>query len=409
MKKFNICIFHIEFAFSGGAEKVVFKHIDFLRKKGYGVTCYTSYVDRENVYPDIIDNYPIKQIIPEFLNSYLTHELIILLTTVLLPFYILRFRNFDFFIAENQPAPFWAYLSAKFYQKKYLVYINWPAAPVTPRNVDKEAGLYSQVHSLVKILLKLAYPVIKVIDKMSVLKADAILANGSYVQNICKKLYKTNIVNCPAGTDLPLTFNNYQKRQTGNIQINSFTINKPYLLMTNRHFPKKRFEFGLYALQALKKEGIKINMIISGNETEYTMHMKKLAHQLHIEKELYFTGLTNENKLNVLYNNALVYIYSAPEEDYGMGVVEANAYGLPVVAWDYAGPSKIVINNKTGFLAIPYSQDSFNKSVSKTVSLSENNYETMGLAARKIVKNNYTWDKHFLTLANVINEILNNP
>ena len=67
------------------------------------------------------------------------------------------------------------------------------------------------------------------------------------------------------------------------------------------------------------------------------------------------------------YSNASVYVYTAPEEDFGMGVVEAMACATPVVAWDAAGPSKIIKNGKTGLLAKPYVNTDFVDKIQKVI------------------------------------------
>ena len=47
-----------------------------------------------------------------------------------------------------------------------------------------------------------------------------------------------------------------------------------------------------------------------------------------------------------------MYVYPAPEEDFGMGVIESMAKGVPVVAWNQAGPT-VTVAPGTGHLAEP--------------------------------------------------------
>ena len=53
-----------------------------------------------------------------------------------------------------------------------------------------------------------------------------------------------------------------------------------------------------------------------------------------------------------LYEGAAVYVYPAPEEDFGMGVIESMAKGVPVVAWNQAGPT-VTVAPGTGHHAEP--------------------------------------------------------
>jgi len=59
-------------------------------------------------------------------------------------------------------------------------------------------------------------------------------------------------------------------------------------------------------------------------------------------------GLVTERELEQLYAAAAVYVYPSPEEDFGMGIVEAMGHGTPVVAWDQAGPTGIITDGVDG-------------------------------------------------------------
>jgi glycosyltransferase involved in cell wall biosynthesis len=65
-----------------------------------------------------------------------------------------------------------------------------------------------------------------------------------------------------------------------------------------------------------------------------------------------FLGPISEDELQRLYEGAAVYVYPAPEEDFGMGVIESMAKGVPVVAWNQAGPT-VTVGPGTGHLAEP--------------------------------------------------------
>jgi Mg2+ transporter MgtE len=65
-----------------------------------------------------------------------------------------------------------------------------------------------------------------------------------------------------------------------------------------------------------------------------------------------FLGAITEEELNRLYEGAAVYVYPAPEEDFGMGVIESMAKGVPVVAWNQAGPT-VTLGSGTGHLVEP--------------------------------------------------------
>ena len=106
-----------------------------------------------------------------------------------------------------------------------------------------------------------------------------------------------------------------------------------------------------------------------------------------------FLGQISEADLQRLYREAAVYCYPAPEEDFGMGVIEAMAWGVPVVAWNFAGPTVTVIDGETGFLAEPYNVEHYADAMSWLLQ-DPKLRSRMGAAARDRVERYFTWDRH---------------
>jgi glycosyltransferase involved in cell wall biosynthesis len=80
--------------------------------------------------------------------------------------------------------------------------------------------------------------------------------------------------------------------------------------------------------------------------------LKALVSELRLDDAVLFLGAISEDELQALYEGAAVYVYPAPEEDFGMGVIESMAKGVPVVAWNQAGPT-VTVAPGTGHLAEP--------------------------------------------------------
>jgi glycosyltransferase involved in cell wall biosynthesis len=57
------------------------------------------------------------------------------------------------------------------------------------------------------------------------------------------------------------------------------------------------------------------------------------------------------DELQKLYEGAAVYVYPAPEEDFGMGVIESMAKGVPW--WRGTRPDRLLRSAGTGHLAEP--------------------------------------------------------
>jgi glycosyltransferase involved in cell wall biosynthesis len=397
-KKLNIAIFHLAFIYSGGGEKLVLQEARGLEKRGYQVTIFTPVLNKQKCFPDIIGQYKINTFLPKLPFSIPQREVLqVLMACLLVPVFAHRFKNFDIILAANQPSLWLAWVIKKLYGVPYVAYLAQPTRFLHPRKIDMETGLFfTGRRGLLPatFVMNISKPLGNWIDKVSIKGANLVFANGKHVSTILHKTYKIQAISCPAGA-YPArgAVNNKSKISKGKMKVGKRIISKPYILITNRHFPQKRFEYAIMALPTILKKYPNFSLLITGKETNYTQNLKNLVKQLSLEEKVVFLGLVKERDLEKLYANASVYVYTAPEEDFGMGVVEAMACATPVVAWDAAGPSKIIKNGKTGLLAKPYVNTDFVDKIQKV--LAEEKYaRKIGTAAWEEVKKNFSFENH---------------
>ncbi len=231
------------------------------------------------------------------------------------------------------------------------------------------------------------------LDRQSIEGARAVLVNGKFAAEELKKVYRIEPVICPAGAHLGGKIGTFSSRYHSRLVIAKRKIEGPYLLLTNRHYPQKKFEYVISALPFLLDGKIPVRLVITGAATNYTIFLKTLVRQLGLEKRVIFTGLVTEKELERLYRGAWVYVYPSPEEDFGMGVVEAMAAGVPVVAWNWGGPAGVVENGRTGFLAEPYEVKDLAAKIKKLWLDKELNGR-LGRAGRRWVRQRYTYTAH---------------
>ena len=402
MNQKKIAIFHTEFAYSGGAERLIFRQIDLLKKKGWDVTCFSAFIDEDECYPKVISNYPIKQILPEFINSFVPHDVMIALTTLLFPLFITHYSSFDLFLGENQASPWWAFAAARFWRKPFATYQNYPTTLVAPRKIDKGKRRNS---FFINFLMEIFKKPIILFDRFVIKNADISFADGEYAKAVCEKAYKKEFINCPGGTDIG-QFNKeiFSKRYSGELRFGNIKVTKPYILITNRHFPAKRIDYGIKLISKIKNQISNIRLIITGSETDHTVSLKALAKKLKVDNRVIFTDLVDEKDLERLYRNALIYIYTAPEEDYGLGILEAKACGVPSVVWDNAGPSYFVNNGINGYKIPSGDLKTFENNLKKLIDDKSLNFK-ISKAAYEDSKN-YSWEKHGDILDTALSSIL---
>lgn len=365
-KSLEIGIFHLGFFFSGGGEKLVLEEAAGLSKLGHKVSIYVPVIDKKSCFPELIKKAQVHSLFfPPSFSFPLRDFIAIFGSVILTPFRFFQFSKYDVFLGANQPGPLICYCLSLLLRKPYVIYLAQPTRLIYPRRVDLEAGFGKGSFNLFFYLARLFQPFIKLADKISIKSANAILVNGSYMAKIISKVYGVKVITCPAGCYPQRKIISQIERQKGIIKIGKLLIKKPYLLLTNRHYPQKKFEYAIETLARIKDKFPRISLVITGAPTKYTGELMKLIQKYGLRKRIHFTGLVSEKEITKLYSQAVLYLYTSPEEDFGMGVIEAMAVGTPVVAWDNAGPKTTVVNGETGYLATRNSLVDFTSKVSR--------------------------------------------
>ncbi|HAG59493.1 MAG TPA: hypothetical protein DCL83_09305 [Arthrobacter bacterium] len=191
-------------------------------------------------------------------------------------------------------------------------------------------------------------------------------------------------------------------RFSGGLTINGYPIRRPYVLLTNRHYPQKRFDLAIRAIAEVRKVHPRVKLVIPGPFTPHTESLKGLVAELGVADAVLFLGPIAEDELQKLYEGAAVYVYPAPEEDFGMGVIESMAKGVPVVAWNQAGPT-VTVGPGTGHLAEPLVLSDYAAGISRLLDNPAENQAT-GVRAFEWARR-FDWERHLDTLERAVLEV----
>lgn len=407
----RVAIFHLGFFYSGGGEKLVLEEIRGLHDLGHEVTCFAPYVDRLECFPDAPEMAEIRSLLPRpprWLPAF--GPIWVALACMLIPFMAGQFRSFDVFFGANQPGPWLAFVLSRILRKPYVIYLAQALRILHPRIVDLENGIRIREDDtkFIKALTRGAGRLVDWADRISVKHASIVLTNGDHVSTWIREVYGVENRVCAAGCHpIPLEELEYTSRWQGQLQVNGWIIPKPYILLTNRHSPAKRFEYALWALKSIRRTSANLPLVITGQETEYTDHLRYLVDGLGLRDAVHFVGLVSEMDLARLYQNAAVYVYPSPEEDFGMGIVEAMATGTPVVAWDNGGPTVTVRDGVTGFLVEPYDTEAFAERLLRLASRPQV-AERMGRAGHHRARQLFSYEQHVRLLERLLLEAAGN-
>lgn len=408
-KKLKIAIFHCGLVYSGGGERTVLEEAKGLKKRGFKVGVFVPTIEAKLCFPELLKPARAEMFLPSFIDRLpLRDAFRMIASSILAPILAWRFKDIDLFIGANQPGAWIAFCMAKVLKKPYLVYLNQPNRLVYPREIDKKTGWQTRKdYYLLAAILRRIKPFIAKVDRISINLANNVLVNGDYIAGWIRKVYQRPVMVAPAGASFQpkkKLLLNPSSSYKGKINVNGLIIKKPYLLITNRHEPQKCFEYVIKAFSLVLKDYPAVFLVITGRFSSYTPEIKKLAKKLGVSDKIVWTGQLEEKNLQKLYQNCCLYCYPAPEEDFGLGPLEAGAWAVPTVAWNEAGPTVTVKNGATGFLANPYDIKDYAKKILKLLKDPQLRNK-MGKAAWLRTKNQFSWKKHIDILEGEIRKV----
>lgn len=297
----------------GGIEKVIQDLCDGLRQRGF--VCDTLCSNSSNHYQEDITQYGAK--------IYRTASFGKLASTSISPQMIFKLRelieNYDI-IHVHLPDPM-ATLALFFANtKEKKIILHWHSDIINQR-----------------FLLKFFIPLQSWILK----RADAIIATSEkYIQESpYLQKYQDKCVCIPIGIDIPP--HNQIASKTSNI-----------ILSIGRLVPLKGFEYLIQSALHIP-ENFQIHIIGDGKE-QYKYQLQALINSLNLKDRVFLLGAKSQGELKDIYPQANCFVLPSLQESYGIVLLEAMAFGLPLICTQLSPSGSDWINQdgKTGF-AIP--------------------------------------------------------
>jgi len=151
--------------------------------------------------------------------------------------------------------------------------------------------------------------------------------------------------------------------------------------------PYKRLEDLIRAWRIVEQENSSMRLIIAGRaEPKYLGRLTRLKEKLKLRRAELKTNIPEDEKRRILAK-AKVLVYTSTREGWGQTVLEANAYGIPVVGYDVPGLRDSIKHMKTGIL-VPYEDV---KALAKAIIRLVEDQELW----RELAENALNWAKQF--------------
>jgi colanic acid/amylovoran biosynthesis glycosyltransferase len=174
-------------------------------------------------------------------------------------------------------------------------------------------------------------------------------------------------------------------------------MDKVRLISVGRLIKLKSFNLGIQAVENLIKEGIDLEYFIIGDGDERD-NLHRLIEQLHLNKHVKMLGYKPQSEIKKWMQKSDIFLMTSTYDETGrretQGVVtaDAQACGLPVVAFRSGGVPYTIEEGATGFLAEEKNVSEFTEHL-RRLCMDNGLRKKMGQNARKFIKDNFSLSK----------------
>ncbi len=127
---------------------------------------------------------------------------------------------------------------------------------------------------------------------------------------------------------------------------------QPYIVCVGRLVPHKRMELLLEAIPGVVRDFPQLSVSIVGSGPQLEP-MERRAQQLGIAGRVRFHGQLSDDIRERLLTEAWLTVNPSAGEGWGLSVIEANALGVPAVAFRVPGLQDSIVHCRTGWLVEP--------------------------------------------------------
>ncbi len=217
----------------------------------------------------------------------------------------------------------------------------------------------------------------------AMLKGQFVIVPSTYVKEHIVSIYSidaSKVIVVPHGLDI----SNFMKVSKSDVQdfVKRFKIpsDKPVISIVGRLTRLKGHRVLFDALAQLKQDFV---CVVAGpaRKEEDLDDLKMQLKRLKLSKKVIFTGSV-DGRL-VYANSDILVSASIQPETFGLTMLEAHAFGVPVVATAHGGATEIVLDGVTGLWVEPKDADDLARGLSIMLSLSPAEMKKMKEASKK--------------------------
>ncbi|WP_452225895.1 glycosyltransferase [Lacinutrix cladophorae] len=168
------------------------------------------------------------------------------------------------------------------------------------------------------------------------------------------------------------------------------------LISIGRLIALKGFAYAIKSVKIIVDKGYNVNYTIIGEGTEMD-NLKQLIQELKLMDHVFLLGVKNQIEIKSILEESHIFLMSSitdqtnRAEAQGVVTAEAQAMGLPVVAFNSGGVPYTILDNETGFLVLEKDVTGYADGIIKLLD-NPSLYAKMSNSSKKFASNNFSMD-----------------
>ena len=162
------------------------------------------------------------------------------------------------------------------------------------------------------------------------------------------------------------------------------------LLYVGEFMPRRHLKFMGDIIAELKKRGRECKLIMIGkSNTDYGKGVKEYFENNNLNDNVYYVDRIEQRYLSRVYKACTAFLFPSTYEIFGMVLMEAMYFGLPVISCENGGSTMLIKNGINGFVE---NELNSKKWAEKIIQIKDGTIADISTNARNTILNRFTWD-----------------
>ncbi|GKX67464.1 glycosyltransferase family 4 protein [Inconstantimicrobium mannanitabidum] len=235
----------------------------------------------------------------------------------------------------------------------------------------------------------------KIYDLLFTKKLDKNLYKVFTKSDLSKKYLEkkgfNNVVTLGVGLDIDV-FDKVDSPSEQVLELKKFMNKNKSILYVGSLMERKNFGFMLQVFDKVNKENSEIKLVVIGKgKKSYIKKSLELISE-NARKNIVFIDKIDNKSLKYIYPEAEAFILPSKLEIFGMVLLEAMYFGVPVVTSLNGGSSTLIENKANGVIIDKFNVDIWAKEI-LNICFDKKYSDSLRMNSKCTVENNFLWDK----------------